>query len=78
MQEKLLYAYEKAKGTKTSFSTASTSLMVAQLFEEELRIRHLDNTHTEKERQEILTWFHEADAILTSVSILTTGFDEPP
>ncbi len=52
---------------------------MAQLFEEEgYEIRHLDNTHTEKERQDILTWFHEKpDAILTSVSILTTGFDEP-
>ena len=82
MQEKLLYAYEeKAKGTKTLIfnNGIHTSLMVAQLFEEEgYEIRHLDNTHTEKERQEILTWFHEKpDAILTSVSILTTGFDEP-
>ena len=82
MQEKLLYAYEeKAKGKKTLIfnNGIHTSLMVAQLFEEEgYEIRHLDNTHTEKERQEILTWFHEKpDAILTSVSILTTGFDEP-
>ena len=82
MQEKLLYSYEeKAKGTKTLIfnNGIHTSLMVAQLFEEEgYEIRHLDNTHTEKERQEILTWFHEKpDAILTSVSILTTGFDEP-
>ena len=82
MQEKLLYAYEeKAKGTKTLIfnNGIHTSLQVAQLFEEEgYEIRHLDNTHTEKERQEILTWFHEKpDAILTSVSILTTGFDEP-
>lgn len=82
MQEKLLYAYEeKAKGTKTLIfnNGIHTSLMVAQLFKEEgYEIRHLDNTHTEKERQDILTWFHEKpDAILTSVSILTTGFDEP-
>lgn len=82
MQEKLLYAYEeKAKGTKTLIfnNGIHTSLQVAQLFEEEgYEIRHLDNTHTEKERQEILQWFHEKpDAILTSVSILTTGFDEP-
>jgi len=82
MQEKLLYAYEeKAKGTKTLIfnNGIHTSLQVAQLFEEEgYEIRHLDNTHTEKERQDILKWFHEKpDAILTSVSILTTGFDEP-
>jgi superfamily II DNA or RNA helicase len=82
MQEKLLYAYEeKAKGTKTLIfnNGIHTSLQVAQLFQEEgYEIRHLDNTHTEKERQDILKWFHEKpDAILTSVSILTTGFDEP-
>lgn len=82
MQEKLLYAYEeKAKGTKTLIfnNGIHTSLQVAQLFEEEgYEIRHLDNTHSEKERQDILTWFHEKpDAILTSVSILTTGFDAP-
>ena len=41
-------------------------------------VAHLDNTHTKKERKKILNWFHETpDAILTSVSILTTGFDEP-
>jgi len=39
---------------------------------------HLDNTATKKQRKEILKWFRETpDAILTSVSILTTGFDEP-
>lgn len=82
MQEKLLYAYEeKAKGTKTLIfnNGINTSLQVFHLFKEAgYEIRHLDNTHSEKEREEILTWFHEKpDAILTSVSILTTGFDEP-
>lgn len=82
MQEKLLYAYEqKGKGTKTLIfnNGIHTSLQVAQLFREEgLEIRHLDNTHSEKERAEILHWFHtKHDAILSSVSILTTGFDEP-
>ena len=39
---------------------------------------HLDNTATKKQRKQILKWFKETpDAILTSVSILTTGFDEP-
>ena len=39
---------------------------------------HLDNTHSEKERQDILEWFEKKpDAILSSVSILTTGFDSP-
>jgi len=38
----------------------------------------LDNTNTKKERAAILEWFKDTpDAILTSVSILTTGFDEP-
>jgi superfamily II DNA or RNA helicase len=82
MQEKLLYAYEqKGKGTKTLIfnNGIHTSLQVAQLFREEgLEIRHLDNTHSEKERADILHWFHtKHDAILSSVSILTTGFDEP-
>lgn len=41
-------------------------------------IRHLDNRNTAKERAEILHWFKVTpNAILSSVSILTTGFDEP-
>ena len=41
-------------------------------------IAHLDNTNSKKERALILRWFKKTpDAILTSVSILTTGFDEP-
>jgi len=41
-------------------------------------IRHLDNKTPASERTEILRWFKKTrDAILTSVSILTTGFDEP-
>lgn len=82
MQEKLLYAYEeKAKGTKTLIfnNGINTSISVHAMFKEEgYEIRHLDNTHSEKERAEILQWFKEKpDAILSSVSILTTGFDEP-
>jgi type I site-specific restriction endonuclease len=38
----------------------------------------LDNTNSKQERKEILRWFKNTpDGILTSVSILTTGFDEP-
>ena len=82
MQEKLLYAYEeKGKGTKTLIfnNGINTSRYVYETF---LRagydIRHLDNTHSAKEREEILQWFkNKPDAILSSVSILTTGFDEP-
>ena len=48
-------------------------------FEEEgYECMHLDNTHSEKEREDILAWFEKKDnAILSSVSILTTGFDSP-
>ena len=82
MQEKLLYAYEqKAKGTKTLIfnNGINTSKVVYQMFKEAgYEIRHLDNTHSEVERKEILEWFRtKKEAILSSVSILTTGFDEP-
>lgn len=82
MQEKLLYAYEeKAKGTKTLIfnNGINTSKQVQAMFiEEGYECMHLDNTHSEKERQDILTWFEKKpDAILSSVSILTTGFDSP-
>ena len=41
-------------------------------------VQHLDNTASKQERKDILKWFkHTPDAVLTSVSILTTGFDEP-
>jgi superfamily II DNA or RNA helicase len=82
MQEKLLYAYEeKAKDTKTLIfnNGINTSKSVQAMFEEEgYECKHLDNTHSEKERFEILDWFeNKPDAILSSVSILTTGFDSP-
>lgn len=82
MQAKLITAYEeKARGTKTLIfnNGINTSLFVYDTFRiAGYPVRHLDNTNTEKERKEILTWFKETpDAVLTSVSILTTGFDEP-
>jgi superfamily II DNA or RNA helicase len=82
MQEKLLYAYEqKALGTKTLIfnNGINTSKQVHAMFTEAgYEIKHLDNTHSEAERREILEWFRtKPDAILSSVSILTTGFDEP-
>lgn len=82
MQEKLLYAYEeKAKSTKTLIfnNGINTSKQVQAMFiEEGYECMHLDNTHSEKEREDILKWFdNKPDAILTSVSILTTGFDSP-
>ncbi len=82
MQEKLLHSYmEKSLGKKTLIfnNGISTSLYVYETFREAgLPIRHLDNTNTAEDRKEILHWFKKTpDAILTSVGILTTGFDEP-
>jgi superfamily II DNA or RNA helicase len=82
MQDKLLSAYrEKCIGKKTLIfnnGIATSHYVYAKFREAGYEIRHLDHTHTTKERKEILQWFHEKpDAILTSVSILTTGFDEP-
>ncbi|WP_431123484.1 DEAD/DEAH box helicase [Flagellimonas flava] len=82
MLGKLLTAYEDvAKGTKTLIfnNGISTSLYVYETFKKAgYKIRHLDNKNTANERREILDWFaNTPEAILTSVSILTTGFDEP-
>ena len=82
MQEKLLHAYtEKSLGKKTLIfnNGINTSLYVYETFREAgYPIRHLDNTHNNEERKDILHWFKKTpDAILTSVGILTTGFDEP-
>jgi len=82
MLGKLMQAYEEiAKGTKTLIfnNGINTSRYVYEVFKKAgYDIRHLDNKNTPSERQEILKWFSETpDAILTSVSILTTGFDEP-
>lgn len=82
MQEKLLAAYEeRSKGKKTLIfnNGINTSKYVHAIFTKAgYDIKHLDNTNSEQERREILLWFKtKADAILTSVGILTTGFDEP-
>lgn len=82
MQDKLLSAYrEKSIGKKTLIfnNGIATSQYVYVTFREAgYDIKHLDHTHSAKERKEILQWFRDKpDAILTSVSILTTGFDEP-
>ena len=82
MQEKLLHAYtERSLGKKTLIfnNGINTSLYVYETFREAgYPVRHLDNTSSNEERKEILHWFkHTKDAILTSVGILTTGFDEP-
>jgi len=82
MLTKLLNAYEEiAKGTKTLIfnNGINTSRYVYETFKKAgYPIKHLDNKNTASERKQILEWFSETkDAILTSVSILTTGFDEP-
>ncbi|MFD1095873.1 DEAD/DEAH box helicase [Salegentibacter chungangensis] len=82
MQEKLLNAYyERSKGKKTLIfnNGINTSIEVYETFRNAgLPVRHLDNTTSKQERKDILKWFKNTpDAIVTSVSILTTGFDEP-
>ena len=82
MLSKLLIAYEERclnKKTLIFNNGINTSLIVYDTFKKAgLNIKHLDNTATKKQRAEILKWFKETEnAILTSVSILTTGFDEP-
>lgn len=82
MQSKLLHAYEEmSKGKKTLIfnNGINTSKEVYYVFKRAgYNVRHLDNTNTKQERKEILKWFKNTpDGILTSVSILTTGFDEP-
>ncbi len=83
MLNKLLSAYEQqCVGRKTLIFNSGiiTSQNVYQMFIERgyTNVKHLDSTFSDKERKKILTWFKETpDAILTSVGILTTGFDEP-
>ena len=82
MLSKLMEAYlECCKGHKTLIfnNGINTSLYVYDIFNRAgLPIAHLDNTTSKKERANILKWFKlTPGAILTSVSILTTGFDEP-
>jgi len=82
MQDLLLNAYkEHGIGKKTLIfnNGIATSQKVYETFSEAgIAIRHLDNQTSDEERKQILKWFKKTkDAILTSVSILTTGFDEP-
>ena len=82
MLDKLLEAYQKHSQDKKTLifnNGINTSIQVYHTFNAAgLPIMHLDNTATKKQRQQILKWFKETpNAILTSVSILTTGFDEP-
>jgi len=82
MLSKLLMSYEThSKGKKTLIfnNGINTSIHVYETFKAAgYPIAHLDNTVSKKDRAKLLEWFKETPhAILTSVSILTTGFDEP-
>ena len=82
MLSKLIQGYEKhSKGKKTLIfnNGINTSLHVYDTFRAAgYPIAHLDNTASKKQRKAILKWFKETpNAIISSVSILTTGFDEP-
>lgn len=82
MQSRLLTAYqEQCLGKKTLIfnNGINTSNYVCDSFRKAgYPVKHLDNKNTAAERREILKWFRETpDAVLTSVGILTTGFDEP-
>ena len=82
MLSKLIFAYEEISlGKKTLIFNAGieTSIRVKESFQKlNYNIKHLDSTFSDKDRKDILKWFKVTpDAILTSVGILTTGFDEP-
>ncbi|WP_345951985.1 DEAD/DEAH box helicase [Mucilaginibacter sp. PAMB04274] len=82
MLDLLLHAYqEHSKNKKTLIFNNGifTSKAVCKMFSDAgYDTRHLDNETSATERAEILKWLKVTKgAILTSVSILTTGFDEP-
>ena len=82
MLELLVHAYTSHAAKKKTLifnNGIITSKKVFHTFTElGYPIRHLDNATPTAERREILSWFKKTKgAILTSVSILTTGFDEP-
>ena len=78
----LLSCYqENSSGEKTLIfnNGIDTSKAVENIFRDAgIPVRHLDNKTKSDERKKILKWFKKTKgAVLTSVSILTTGFDEP-
>ncbi len=82
MLSKLLQAYQEhsiKKKTLIFNNGINTSIHVFEAFKAAgIPIAHLDNTVSKKDRKMILKWFKDTPhAVLTSVSILTTGFDEP-
>lgn len=82
MLSKLVQAYEERSKNKKVLifnNGINTSIHVYEAFKAAgYPVAHLDNTCTKSQRKLILQWFKKTpNAILTSVSILTTGFDEP-
>lgn len=82
MLDLLLHAYEahsKNKKTLIFNNGIFTSKNVCQMFSDAgYAVKHLDNHTSPAERTAILKWFKRTSkGILSSVSILTTGFDEP-
>ncbi|MFB0937570.1 MAG: superfamily II DNA or RNA helicase [Urechidicola sp.] len=82
MLSKLLQSYQEhsiKKKTLIFNNGINTSIHVYEAFKAAgIPIAHLDNTVSKKDRKMILKWFKDTPhAVLTSVSILTTGFDEP-
>ncbi|MFD1061845.1 DEAD/DEAH box helicase [Winogradskyella litorisediminis] len=82
MQTKLIAAYEETSKNKKTLifnNGIHTSKEVYHSFKRAgYDVRHLDNTASKQERKDTLKWFNKTpNAILSSVSILTTGFDEP-
>lgn len=82
MLDLLVHAYEshsKNKKTLIFNNGIFTSRKVQEVFSGlGYPIRHLDNKTSPEERAQTLKWLKNTKgAILTSVSILTTGFDEP-
>jgi len=83
MQEKLINAHrERSLGKKTLIFNPGirVSWMVYDMFRENgfEKVKHLDSTFSDQERKATLEWFRVTEgAVLTSVGILTTGFDEP-
>ena len=82
MLNKTLKAYYETSLNKKTLifnNGIKTSLEVYETLKKaNLPVKHLDHSFTSEERKDILKWFkHTPNAIISSVSILTTGFDEP-
>lgn len=82
MLDLLLSSYkEHSMGKKTLIfnnGILASQKACAHFNEAGISAKHLDHQASESERIEILAWFKKTKgAVLTSVSLLTTGFDEP-